>query len=91
MSNIEFEGENATSSNSHLLYARIQASNRAPKLVDFLIRHKIVKNESQANAIILILVVVAIVFSIFFFGKFASGPLKITEDAITRTVFYGSH
>jgi hypothetical protein len=61
---VEFEEEQAQ---SHVLYSRFMPSNQLPKLVGWVIKAGIVKNENQANYFLIGLAVVAFLVSVYLF------------------------
>jgi hypothetical protein len=62
---VEFEEEQAQ---SHVLYSRFMPSNQLPKLVGWVIKSGVVKNETQANYFLIGLAFVALISSFYFWG-----------------------
>lgn len=58
MSGIEFDGEQKS-----VLYSQFQESNKPPKMIKYMLDHKLVKNEKQAQIVLLAVVVVFLIVS----------------------------
>jgi hypothetical protein len=84
MSNIEFEGENQNQHNS-FLYAKFQASNQKPGIVNFLIRKNIVKNQAQANAVLLILVLACLAAAYFVYQDYNSQAVLMSPEQLIQS------
>ena len=76
-----------------ILYARFQSSSKPPTLVEWLLKKGIVKNQSQANAILVLLTIVCLVLSAYIFYSFTMGrhvrtvvPKDITYVQVTRVL-----
>ena len=77
-----------TSANKRILYSRFQSSNQVPKVIHFLIRIGLAKNENQANYILIGFFVLAVVFSVFLISKTSttSDLQKTRETTIKNTI-----
>jgi hypothetical protein len=62
---VEFEDEQ---NEARVLYSRFMPSNQLPKLVGWVIRTGIVKNETQANYFLIGLMFIALLTSFYFWG-----------------------
>jgi hypothetical protein len=87
-SNIEFN-EEQQAPNPRFLYSKFQASTEKPGVVNFLINHKIVKDERGANSILMGITVLFIVLSVFLFmygnGSFSGvKPDNVSVDPFNR-------
>ncbi|TAK56895.1 hypothetical protein EPO17_03475 [Patescibacteria group bacterium] len=67
---VEFEDEQ---NEARVLYSRFMPSNQLPKLVGWVIKAGIVKNENQANYFLIGLAVFAFLASFYFFGNLITG------------------
>lgn len=63
MGSVEFNDEGGAGRPS-LLYSKFQASNQSPKMVAWLKNHGLVKDDSQANGILLGITITAVVLTI---------------------------
>lgn len=79
MNNVEFDNDQGTS----LLYARLQRSSVAPRLVQFLLTKKIARSERQANVVLLAMVVVLIALSSVVW-KYNVATKNISFDDVVR-------
>ncbi len=79
MSQVEFNEENSPS----ILYAKFQSSNEPPGMVKWLVTKGIAKDASQANMILLVTMVAAIILTAIIFYKFViGGSSKITPQEL---------
>ena len=84
MSNIEFENENQNQHGS-FLYTKFQSSNQKPGIVNFLIRKNIVKNQTQANAILLILVLACFVAAYFIYQHYNGQTVLMSPEQLIQS------
>ena len=59
---------------NRVLYGRFTESNQAPKLVTWLLKLHIVKNQDQANKVLIGIALLAFLTSFFFFANLFSTP-----------------
>jgi hypothetical protein len=84
--NVEFEEEKRDmGERKRLLYSRIEPSNIQPKIIQFLIRRHIVRNEAQADLLLVVLLVACIAASIFIF-TYSSGTVDVTKSAVLKVM-----
>ncbi len=62
---VEFEDEQ---NEARVLYSRFMPSNQLPKLVGWVIKTGVVKNETQANYFLIGLAFIALISSFYFWG-----------------------
>ncbi len=79
MVDVQFEGE---SSERKILYSRIEPSAKAPRMVQWLIKAKLAKTNSQANIILIGLAMVMIVTT-FFVGFGGEDPASSKPQQIS--------
>ena len=79
MSNVEFEGETQTQRAS-LLYSKFQTTHIRPKLVQFIIDRKLATSDTQANLMLLGVVVVCVVVTYTIWHFLGSGFSPSSED-----------
>jgi hypothetical protein len=75
---VEFNDE---SNQNKVLYGRFAQSSQAPKLVTWLLKIGIVKNESQANFVLINIAIISIILAIYIpLSKNIGAPIKFKED-----------
>lgn len=81
---VEFEDEQTE---ARVLYSRFMPSNQLPKLVGWVIKTGIVKNENQANYFLIGLAVVAFLVSVYFFiSSQEPDPTPFSEASIQNYI-----
>lgn len=80
MNSVEF---NDSRDGQRFLYTKLKTNMQSPKLVTFLIKKGIVKNEKNADVLLIILVVILLILaaSLFSYGSKVS-EVPSTEDVI---------
>jgi hypothetical protein len=84
MANIEFDEDVASKKTQ--TNAGFRTSIIPSKTVNFLLKHGIIKNETQANTILVAFVVVCIGITVYLFNGAASGPIRIDPDLVNSIV-----
>lgn len=69
MSELQFEENNFQYKSRTIL-----GDPQVPKVIKFLLGNKIVKNEKQAQALLLAVVIISVLLAIYFFASAAAGP-----------------
>ncbi len=80
---VEFQEEQVSAAEKHILYSRFESSNKVPKIINALIKSGVVKNERQANIFLLCSIFVILLLSVFLIIKTNSSSTLENSRSIT--------
>lgn len=87
--NVEFDADRMDERrHKKLLYSRLEPSSVEPKIIQFLIRKHIIKNERQGDIILIALFFLCIAVSIFIYTHTSSGgaAAQVTQQSVLNAI-----